>query len=181
MKKHIHSEVWRKRPCKKEKKKKKRRRMEKEKQREKGNAKAGRRLQITLQWEHCNLLILVFDTCAVLNTARAKGSLLQKKKKLKYLISTEKGQNIANMPSYCLLYYIQSEYIKSSYYYHYFIWITIAPVVQGIISRDSISASEDSESKIASGIHRRNGRILKYTLSNSKCWLLPLANYLAKI
>lgn len=59
--------------------------------------KAGRRLQITLQQQHRNLLILVFHTCEILNMARAKCILLQKK--LKYLISTEKGQNIANMPS----------------------------------------------------------------------------------
>lgn len=78
------------------------------------------------------------------------------------IFNLHKDPNVTNISSYCLLHYIQSEYIKSSYYFHYFIWITIAPIVQGIISRDSISASEDSESKIASSIHKRNGKILKH-------------------
>lgn len=78
------------------------------------------------------------------------------------IFNLHKDPNVTNISSYCLLHYIQSEYIKPSYYFHYFIWITIAPIVQGIISRDSISASEDSESKIASSIHKRNGKILKH-------------------
>lgn len=175
------SERWKKLPLKGMKEKtlegKKKKRREKEDRGRKAILKVGIRLQIALQWQQCNLFIPGFNTSEILNKARAKWSCYKKKN---YLISTEKGPNIANISSCCLLHYIQSEYIKSYYYYHYFIWITIAPIVQGIISRDSISGSEDSESKIASIICRTNGRILRHFLSYSKYQLLPPAIYLAK-
>lgn len=46
-------------------------------------------------------------------TAVMKHILLQKnEKKKKYSVSTEKGENIANVSRYCLLDYIQTEYIS---------------------------------------------------------------------
>lgn len=76
--------------------------------------KAERSLLIAHEWQHCCLFILCFDTCEILfiYSCNETHPASKKEKKKKYSVSTEKGENIGNISRYCLLNYIQTEYIS---------------------------------------------------------------------